>query len=254
MFKNTWGAAKSFHGHVYGFFICDLLQRQKTAQVLLLVPEISLTPQMTEVVTKAFGGMVSVVHSALSTKHKQQELEAIRSLKKQVLIGPRSCVFAPFAQLKLIIVDEEHDNSYKQSSGLLYNARDSAIKRAQIEGATILLGSATPSLESYYNTSIGKYKLATLSERASGKALPTAELIAAKPSTRQGKTLFHSDDLNRDSSSDISPKIIQALKNNHSQGLQSMVIVQRRGFAQFLFNLKSQETVSCPHCQVSLTL
>ena len=146
-------------------------------QVLIMVPEIALTPQMTAVFTARFPGQVAVVHSTLSDKERWQQLLSIFYNEKQILIGPRSSIFAPFEKLSLIVVDEEHDSSYKQNNSFSYNGRDVAIMRARLESALIILGSATPSVESYYNALQKKYKLIEMPERANKSPLPIVETI-----------------------------------------------------------------------------
>ena len=256
-FQKPWlihGITGSGKTQIYLHLIYELLKQNPSAQILVMVPEISLTPQMTRIFTQVFGSLVGVVHSALPSALRHKELEAMRALKKQILIGPRSVVFAPCVSLKLIVVDEEHDSSYKQGSGLLYHGRDTAIKRAQIEDSTIVLGSATPSLESYYNASNGKYCLATLSRRVLGRTLPSSQLIEKKSRGRTGQIIRNHQDLYCDDYDEIDPQIIRELRENHRKGFQAMVIVQRRGFSHFLLDLKTHKTISCPYCSVSLTL
>lgn len=226
-------------------------------QTLVLVPEISLTPQMTRIFAERFAGRVAVVHSGMSDEERWRELDRIRSGQAYVLIGPRSAVFGPFANLKLIIVDEEHDSSYKQHSGLLYNGRDIAVLRAKLEGATILLGSATPSLESYEHALAGKYHLLQLPERVSGLPLPEVHIVEAKPPQTFGQVLtktnlsMHADQL---CSIPIDELILEELRKNISLKQQSIVIVNRRGFAYYLFSLKYKKALPCPSCSISLTL
>lgn len=251
------GITGSGKTQVYLHLIHQLLMQNPSAQVLVMVPEISLTPQMKRVFTHPFGELVSVVHSAMDPGQRMAELESLRSLKKQILIGPRSSLFAPFCHLKLIIIDEEHDSSYKQGTGLLYHGRDAAIIRAKLEDATIVLGSATPSLESYHNTITGKYLLSSLHVRATARNLPYCQIIEELPSTQKAQPinpyLWEQPDPKSPVSS-VSAKIIAALKDNLQKGFQAMVIVQRRGYAQFVLDRKSRETIQCPKCRVSLTL
>jgi primosomal protein N' (replication factor Y) len=221
-------------------------------QSLVLVPEISLTPQMTRIFEERFPGMVAVVHSAMDDSERWLELERIRRGEASVLIGPRSAVFGPFSNLKLIIVDEEHDGSYKQGSGLLYNARDVAVVRANMENATIVLGSATPSMESWHNAISGKYHLIEMPERASSRPLPEVETVGAKPAFKAVSFLQgRSED---PESSPFSEEVIKALSENLTRGHQSIVLVNRRGYAYYLLCVDDRKAFGCPKCSISLSV
>jgi primosomal protein N' (replication factor Y) (superfamily II helicase) len=222
------------------------------AQALVLVPEISLTPQMTRIFEERFPGKVAVVHSAMDDNERWLELERIRRGDASVLIGPRSAVFGPFANLKLIIVDEEHDGSYKQGSGLLYNARDVAVVRAAMENATIVLGSATPSMESWQNALSGKYHLIEMPERASSKPLPDVETVAAKPAFKAVSFLQGRSD--EPESTPFSDELIKALQENVQNGQQSIVLVNRRGYAYYLLCVDDRKAFGCPRCSISLSV
>ena len=180
-----------------------------------------------------------------------KRLEKVRTGEASILIGPRSSVFAPFHNLKLLFVDEEHDSSYKQTTGLTYNGRDVAVVRAKLESAAIVLGSATPSMESHYNAISGRYIHLTLNERVGGKSLPSVEVVKHQVASRFGQKLTS----NKDSIDiPISKKIINSLRENYDDGFQSIVLVNRRGFAYYLFLLEAGETVGCPQCSISLTV
>jgi primosomal protein N' (replication factor Y) len=222
------------------------------AQALVLVPEISLTPQMTRVFEARFPERVAVVHSAMSNGERWRELERIRSGAATILIGPRSAVFGPFADLKLIIVDEEHDHSYKQTTGLSYHGRDIAVLRGHLEKACVVLGSATPSLESFYNAKIGKYELLELRERVHGRPMPQVSIVASKAAFKQGIKMQKGSD--GDTQISMADEVLAALKQNLADGKQSMVLVNRRGYAYYLFSLKNRKAVGCPRCSISLTL
>ncbi len=240
-----------------------LLHSDGKGQALVMVPEISLTPQMTRVFEKRFPGKVAVVHSAMSDTDRWDQLSRVRSGDAVVLIGPRSAVFAPFQHLKLILVDEEHDGSYKQSTGLTYNGRDVAVLRGRMEKASVVLGSATPSMESYNNALSGRYRLLELPERATGRPLPEIEVISAlkpfkstvgadqskQPSFKKGDVLGEDN-----SEIPIDESIVKALRENLEQGRQSIVLVNRRGYAYYLFSLETKKAVQCPHCSISMTL
>lgn len=246
-----WGVTGAGKTEIYLHLIESLLERDGTGQALMLVPEISLTPQMTRVFSSRFPNQVTVVHSSLEDGERWKRLEAIRSQEKKILIGPRSAVFAPFKSLGLIIVDEEHDSSYKQASGLRYNGRDMAILRGKWEGCPVVLGSATPSLESYYNAEKGKFTMQTLHKRHNQGALPQMQVIEQQSHARTGQSLsegFHSIDV------PVHEDIMVALKENFQRGLQSIVIVNRRGYAYYLFSRIHKKTVQCPSCSVSMTV
>lgn len=228
-------------------------------QVLVMVPEISLTPQMTSVFINRFGeDYIAVVHSGMDDNTRLKNLNKVRNQEVAILIGPRSAIFAPFKNLKLIIIDEEHDSSYKQTSGLHYNARDIAVVRAKIENSCLVLASATPSIESYFNAINKKYKLLELTERVKGANLPDIKVILTKPATTKGVFLNTSDNNPMFTSSDnfipIETDILNALIENHKKRKQSMVIINRRGYAFYLYSSKLRQAIRCPNCSISLTL
>ena len=221
------------------------------AQALVLVPEIALTPQMTRVFEEEFPGMVAVVHSALSPNQRWSELSRAREGQARILIGPRSAVFASFQNLKLILVDEEHDQSYKQSSGLSYNGRDVAVVRAHMEGIACLLGSATPALESIWNVMQGKYEHLELKKRAIDIPLPQIT-IAPVPQKKQIEGL--DENVDDTEISFLSPLAITALEDTCRAGHQAIVLVNRRGYAYYLLNKDTQSPIECPECSISLTV
>ena len=246
-----WGVTGAGKTEIYLQSIAHMFSSSDDGQALVLVPEISLTPQMTMVFEKRFPSDVAVVHSALDSKERWRRLDRIRKNQARILVGPRSAVFAPFKNLELVLVDEEHDSSYKQTTGLHYNGRDVAILRAKIEGATTVLGSATPSVESFNNASSGKYNLLELLERVQNRPLPEIRILEQKPSRARGQTVkggLESCDI------PVSEDLLQALEDNCARSEQSIVIVNRRGFAYFLYSLKEKSSVSCPQCSVSLTV
>jgi primosomal protein N' (replication factor Y) (superfamily II helicase) len=258
------GVTGSGKTEVYLQLIAKIMTEQTGGQSLVLVPEISLTPQMTHVFEKRFPNQVAVVHSAMTDTARWTQLDKIRSGECSILIGPRSAVFGPFKDLKLVIVDEEHDNSYKQSTGLTYNGRDVAIVRAALEKATVVLGSATPSMESFHNVKLGRYNLAAITERVTGRALPEVKLIVSKPGSKKGSKLPKASDAPQSIKGDLSApgsaeipidnEIIEALQENHKAGHQAIVLVNRRGYAYYLFSLDQKKAIQCPHCSVSMTL
>ncbi|MFK7824687.1 MAG: primosomal protein N' [Oligoflexales bacterium] len=251
-----WGVTGSGKTEVYLQSIAYLQAHTSGAQTLVLVPEISLTPQITRVFSDRFGQDVAVVHSALSDEQRWRVWEQVRSGKVSILIAPRSGIFAPFSNLKLLIVDEEHDSSYKQNTGLHYHARDIAVLRAKMENACCILGSATPSLESFHNADKQRYQLVRLSQRVTGAKLP--EIILIPSNTKQVGQLLNSRELASGSAhpgaTPISSKIVEALKANLNRGNQAIVLVNRRGYAFYLFDVINKEVVRCPACSISLTL
>lgn len=224
----------------------------ENAQALVLVPEIALTPQMTHVFEECFPNQIAVVHSAMSNSQRWSELSQIREGKARILIGPRSAVFASFQNLKLIIVDEEHDSSYKQSSGLSYNGRDLAVVRSRMEGASCILGSATPSIESYSNAKQSKYQVLELKNRVVEQELPSIKVVPAFASV--SKEILTSGQTHESEDTFLSPETLEALKENLQRGQQAIVLVNRRGYAYYLLNTETKEPIECPSCSISLTV
>ncbi|MFU8892283.1 MAG: primosomal protein N' [Luteolibacter sp.] len=214
--------------------------------VLVLVPEISLTPQTVRRFKARFAAMqdeVAVLHSHLSQGERFDEWHRIRNGKARIVIGARSAVFAPLPDLGLIIVDEEHENSYKQETTPRYHGRDVAVLRAAFEPCAIVLGSATPSLESFHNTQTGKYKLLRLDERADGSTLPLVRVVDMRleAAKRKGGPAVLSD------------KLRTALEKRLETGEQSILFLNRRGFARSLQCNQCGHVCQCPHCAVALT-
>lgn len=214
--------------------------------VLVLVPEISLTPQTVRRFKARFAAMqdeVAVLHSHLSQGERFDEWHRIRDGKARIVIGARSAVFAPLPDLGLIIVDEEHETSYKQETTPRYHGRDVAVLRAAFEPCAIVLGSATPSLESFHNTQTGKYKLVRLDHRADGSTLPLVRVVDMRleASKRKGGPPILSD------------KLRTALEKRLEAGEQSILFLNRRGFARSLQCNQCGHACQCPHCAVALT-
>jgi len=205
---------------------------------VVLAPEIALTPQLVKRFRARFGAGVAVLHSGLTDSQRRAEWRRIRAGKATVVVGARSAVFAPFVNLGIIIVDEEHDGSYKQEDGARYHARDVAVMRAKMAGCPVVLGSATPSLESYYNTSKGKYNLIELPERATGNPLPPVTLIDLKdyPGGMQ-----------------LTPPLMDAAKERLGRGEQALFFLNRRGYSDFLLCRDCGHVPQCPNCSISLT-
>ncbi|MBF0096104.1 MAG: primosomal protein N' [Magnetococcales bacterium] len=214
-------------------------------QALLLVPEIALTPQLIERYQARFQATLAVFHSRLSEAQRFNFWQQIRDGRARVVIGARSAIFAPFADLGLIVVDEEHDSSYKQEGGVPYQGRDMAVVRARQAKAVLILGSATPSLESLANARHGRYTLLTLTQRATGANLPSVEMVHTAEAIRQQQMRF--GDL-------LSPTLRQALLDTLAAGQQALLFLNRRGFAPSLLCRRCGHAIQCPHCSVTLTL
>ncbi len=208
---------------------------------LVLVPEIALTPQLVGRFRKRFGERIALLHSALSDGERLDQWEQVRRGRLSIVVGARSAVFAPVRRLGLIVVDEEHEPSYKQEDQLRYNARDVAIVRARQCGAIALLGSATPSLESLYNTRRGKLKLLQMPERVQRRPMPEVSLI----DLRSVATV--------DPARVLSEPLLQALERTLANGEQSLLFLNRRGFSNFLLCRQCGHIPECPHCSISLT-
>ena len=208
---------------------------------LLVVPEISLTPQIIQQVKGRFGSRVAVIHSGLSAGERADAWKRIQTGEILIVVGVRSSIFAPFPRLGLIIIDEEHDSAYKQDTEVKYHARDTALVRAKQIGAVILLGSATPSFESYYNSQIGKSEALFLTRRIAERSLPAVILINLKESSPVLKNGGISHPLH---------KAIQARLDNKEQVL---LFLNRRGFSPFLLCYDCGFSLKCRHCSVSLT-
>lgn len=245
------GAGKT---EVYLKLISEVLARDPSKQIMVLVPEIALTPQMTRVFSARFPGQVAVVHSAMQPEERWRELQSVRQGDRQILIGPRSAVFAAFSALSLIIVDEEHDSSYKQTTGLTYNGRDVAVMRGHLEKIPVVLGSATPAMESYANAVQGKYHLLELLERANRKPLPEIAFITTDASKGFARRLAGRSSSTPIIDLPVDERILEALRQNLAEGRQAMVLVNRRGFAYYLFSLRERKAVACPNCSISLTV
>lgn len=214
--------------------------------VLVLVPEISLTPQTVQRFKARFASMqdkVAVLHSNLSQGERFDEWHRIRKGIARIVIGARSAVFAPLPDLGLILVDEEHENSYKQENPPRYHGRDVAVLRAVFEPCAVVLGSATPSLESWQNTRSNKYHLVRLDQRADGQSMPLVRVVDMKlEATKQ-----------KGSNPILSDRLRTALERRLEKGEQSILFLNRRGFARSLQCPKCGHVCQCPHCAVALT-
>lgn len=229
------GITGSGKTEVYLQAISHCLDQGKSA--LVLVPEISLTPQLVRRFRARFGDGIAVLHSALSDGERYDEWRRIRRNEAPIVIGARSAIFAPLERIGIIVVDEEHEASFKQSDGLRYNARDLALVRGRDEGAVVLLGSATPLVTTIQAVREGRLTLLELPERVADRPLPTILPITTRLTAE----------------SPLSPELLVELARNLERGEQSLLFLNRRGFATLLSCPSCGEALSCPNCSVSLT-
>ncbi|PYL71433.1 MAG: primosomal protein N' [Verrucomicrobia bacterium] len=237
------GVTGSGKTEIYLQAIRAALERGRSA--IVLVPEISLTPQTVERFKGRFAeaqDTVAVLHSHLSEGERHDEWHKIHSGRARIVIGPRSAVFAPLKKLGLIVVDEEHENTYKQEETPRYNARDIAVVRARIEKCAVVLGSATPSLESYYNAVRGKYLLSTLSQRIDQKQMPLMRIVDLRQERRKEKAIAI-----------LSEKLRAAIADRLDKREQTILFLNRRGFSTSLLCSNCGEARNCPNCSVALT-
>jgi primosomal protein N' (replication factor Y) len=209
---------------------------------ILLVPEIALTPILVRSAGERYGDTVSVLHSELSAGERHDQWWRVREGDARVVVGARSAVFAPVPDLGLIVVDEEHEAAYKQDESPRYNARDVAVVRARLEGCPIVLGSATPSVESYGNALRGKYERLSLPRRVGPQGLPRVEVVDRRQVIRTGGDPI------------LSPPLREALAERLRRREQTLVLLNRRGYATSLLCRECGEQAMCPNCSVSLTL
>lgn len=232
------GVTGSGKTEVYMNIIEKVLLLKK--QVIMLIPEIALTYQTVSRFYKRFGNRVSVMHSKLSAGERYDQYTRARNGDIDVMIGPRSALFAPFQNLGLIVIDEEHETSYRSETPPKYHAREVAIKRASMTGASVILGSATPSVESYYNALNGKYELFTLEERAGGAKLPEVQIVDLR------------EELAAHNYSIFSRSLKSLIEDRLERHEQIILFINRRGYAGFVSCRKCGKVIGCPHCSVSL--
>jgi primosomal protein N' (replication factor Y) len=209
---------------------------------LLLVPEIALTPAVAGQFFHRFGDQVAILHSAFSEIERAEQWRRIRAGVARVVVGTRSGVFAPVQNLGLVVVDEEHDGSYKQAETPRYNGRDVAIVRAQAANAVVVLGSATPSLETRYNAEKGKFKLIELPERIEHRPMPVVEMIDMRQEFLETRK-----------QAVFSRRMLEAIKDRLASGEQVMLLLNRRGFSSFVACRSCGERIECINCSVTLT-
>jgi primosomal protein N' (replication factor Y) (superfamily II helicase) len=234
-----YGVTGSGKTEVYMQAMEEVLRQGKEA--IVLVPEISLTPQMVERFKGRFGSQVAVLHSGLSVGEKYDEWRKIHRKEVRLVVGARSAIFAPFENLGMIIIDEEHEASYKQEENPRYHARDVAIYRARLHGCPVVLGSATPSLETFARAKKGVYELLTLPKRISDNGMPDVHIVDMREELRSGnRSMF-------------SRMLFEKLKERLHKGEQSVLFLNRRGYSTFVMCRDCGHVIRCPHCDISLT-
>lgn len=234
------GITGSGKTEVYIAIIEEIVKRGR--QAIMLIPEISLTYQTLMRFYRHFGDRVSVMNSTLSESEKSDQFERARRGEIDVIIGPRSALFTPFPRIGAIILDEEHESSYKNESMPKYHTREVAEKIASMQNGVVVLGSATPSLESYYQAKEGKYRLYELSRRLTGGTLPSVEITDLREELRAGN---HSI---------LSRRLSELVSDRLAKGQQTMLFLNRRGFSGFVSCRSCGFVPKCPHCSVSLSL
>ncbi|MDH5560699.1 MAG: primosomal protein N' [Deltaproteobacteria bacterium] len=233
------GITGSGKTEIYLHAVRECLLKKRT--VLILLPEISLTPQTVARFKERFNDQIAVLHSGIGFKEKAGQWWNIKKGQSRIVIGARSAIFAPLNDIGLIVVDEEHDHSYKQQETPFYNARDLAVKLGSLHQAAVVLGSATPSLESFHHAQIGKYRLLELKSRANLNPLPQLKVIDLKAVPRQSGVFY------------LSKELIENLKLNHEANKQAIIFLNRRGYASFLSCVGCEIPVLCRNCAISLT-
>jgi primosomal protein N' (replication factor Y) len=209
---------------------------------ILLVPEIGLTPQTVGLLDAAFGQKVALLHSALTPEERSEQWRRIKRGDAPIVVGTRSAIFAPVPKLGLILVDEEHDQSYKQEETPRYNARDTAVMRAKLEGAVVVLGSATPSLESWQNAVQGKYALIEMHDRVMGRPLPEVQLVDMRQEFQEvGKEAL------------FSRALVAQTQETLDRGEQALILLNRRGYSFAVMCRACGEKLECQNCAIALT-
>ena len=232
------GVTGSGKTEIYMHLIKEQLDKNKTA--IVLVPEISLTPQMISRFTKHFGSKIAVLHSGLSNAEKYDEYRKIKRKEVSIVIGARSAIFAPLDNIGIIIIDEEQSQSYKQDHNPRYNAIDVAIKRGKYHGCKVVLGSATPTIETYARADKGYYELVTLDKRANNAKLPIVQIVDMKYQVKKGNKIL----------SDI---LINEIKDRLEKKEQVILFLNKRGYSSYQMCSNCGTTIKCPNCDITLT-
>ena len=236
LIKGVTGSGKT---QIYMELIDTVLKRGK--QVIVLIPEIALTYQNVSRFYSRFGSCVSVINSRLSAGERFDQFERAKKGEISIVIGPRSALFTPFPNLGLILIDEEHEDSYKSEKTPCYHARETAIQRGKIEDAWVVMGSASPSVESYYRGKTGEYQLLYLNKRYGGKELPQVDIIDLREELKAGnRSIF-------------SQVLIEKIQDRLQKKEQSILFLNRRGYTGFVSCRSCGYVMKCPHCDVSLT-
>ena len=233
-----WGVTGSGKTEVYMELIDRVLKQGKNA--IMLVPEISLTPQIVDRFVTRFGTDIAILHSGLSDYEKYDEYRKIINEKVRIVVGARSAVFAPLKNIGIIIMDEEHSSTYKQDNSPRYHARDVAMMRGEYHNAPVLLGSATPSLESFARAGRGVYKLLTLTKRAGGGELPDVQIVDMKSEIKKGNFI-------------LSELLVKKIKEKLANNEQIILLLNRRGYSSMLTCRDCGNVLKCPNCDISLT-
>ena len=234
-----FGVTGSGKTEVYMQSVDAVLKRGKEA--IILVPEISLTPQMVNRFKSRFGNDVAVLHSGLGTGEKYDEWRKIHRKEVKVVVGARSAIFAPFENLGIIIIDEEHETSYKQEEMPRYHAKDVAMKRGEYHQCPVVLGSATPTLETFARARKGVYELLTMDKRMSDQGMPAVDIIDMREELREGnRSMF-------------SRALLEKLQERIERKEQSVLFLNKRGYSSFVMCRDCGYVVECPHCDISLT-
>jgi primosomal protein N' (replication factor Y) len=220
---------------------------------IVLVPEISLTPQTTRRFREQFGDLVAVLHSGLSDGERYDAWRQLRSGEKRIAVGARSAIFAPLPDLGAVIVDEEHEGTYKQSEAPRYHGRDLAVLRAVRAGALCVLGSATPSLETWSNARSGKYRHFSLPERATGQPLPPVRVVDLREARKTGSAAGGGPGGQGSRGSVLAQPLVEAVADRLTRGEQAILLLNRRGYSAFVQCQECGDVRVCPHCSISLT-
>ncbi len=235
LLRGVTGSGKT---EIYMELIEDVLKENR--EVIVLVPEISITTQLIDRFKGRFQENVALFHSGLSDGERYDEWRKIKRKEVKIVVGARSAIFSPFENIGLIIMDEENDDSFKQENNPRYNTVDIALERTINNNAKLVLGSATPSLESYARSKVNKYHLLELEKRVNEKKLPKVEIVDMKSQIRRGNSIL----------SDISKELI---KDRLEKEEQIMILINRRGYSNYVICMECGEVIKCPNCDISLT-
>ena len=235
-----YGVTGSGKTEVYMEMIARVIQDGK--QAIVLIPEIALTYQTVMRFYKRFGNRISILNSRMSNGERYDQMMRAKEGGLDIMIGPRSALFTPFPNLGLIVIDEEHEPTYKSEQIPRYHARETAIERARLEGASVVLGSATPSLEAFYRAEQGEYELLTLQARSKKQELPTVYTVDLREELKSGNRSI------------ISRKLHQLIEDRLEKKQQIMLFLNRRGYAGFIACRSCGYVVKCPHCDVSMSV